>query len=162
MIHTAWKQTVTAKVIRDAWDKSGLETKEGGSNPERLFPAVKRAAPFKDEAVKESDADREFFHKAMEAPLPCPEQYDFRREVPEVDMKGMHDWERELVLLRNTILLPHVYRPIEDLKKYLFKKEQLEAKKKKKLPHDVEDSRLHLHARFFDQKVSYFFCFLFG
>ena len=153
----AWQEAVTKKVIIDAWDKTGLETIEGGSNPERLFAAVKRASPYKKEAIAETDEDKAFFEKAMAAPLPCPLKNDFRREVPEQDENapGLKPHQVELIRLRKELMLPEVYRKSTDFKAALREvtNQVQPPKKRKKTAEETAETRMRYHAQFIDAQV---------
>ena len=144
---------MTKDCIRNAWDKSGLETKEGGSNTNRLWHAIKRAAPYKNEAVRESEEDAELFSKAMSAPLPCPLRNDFRAEVAQLDedAPGLLYYQRELIRMRKQILIPEVYREATDFQAALRDVTNGEPARKK--PKKAAGKNMHMHAVFADEEV---------
>ena len=114
MIRDAWHASVDITVIRKAWDKSGLETINGGSDKTRLFPAVKMASPHTNEALL-SDADKAFFKQAMGAPLPCPAANDLRASTAPLALDDaafarLKPHQQKLLKLKKQLLMPKFYK----------------------------------------------------
>lgn len=160
MIRDAWQKSVDVTVIRKAWDKSGLETINGGSDKTRLFPAIKMASPHTNEALL-SDPDKAFFQAALCAPLPCPDANDLRASAP-LALDGaafarLRPHQQKLLKLNEQLTMPKYYK---DKARQAAEQKKAERaatttntgwKKREKEIHI--ESRMHMHARFINKKV---------
>ena len=165
MIRDAWHASVDITVIRKAWDKSGLETINGGSDKTRLFPAVKMASPHTNEALL-SDADKAFFEQAKGAPLPAG--MSRRKRPPRIHRPARAGRCRlrssqapstiKLLKLKEQLLMPKFYKDKARQAAEQKKAEQAATTTKKgwsKREKELRiESRLHMHARFINKKVN--------
>lgn len=156
MLRDAWEESVNIVVIKTAWDKSGLWTKDGCPNRERLFPAIKAAAPYLKESIAQDPADQELLEKAFMAPLPCPLKHDKRAPAADVDVGELTAFQKRLLELREQLLTPEVYKDKVKFDKALAEAFKNRPEKKKRSAREKADdkhSRQHLHARFINNEV---------